>query len=158
MTVPIPVSTVDAFRTALLAAILADPGITADYAAGDINVCVEDPGTNQPEDLIVIAYDVEQTAKPYSMVGGGGAGWLDEKYTVKLVISVFRGGDSTTIAQARATALQNSVDNAIRLDPSLGGVVDEAYPSRHKTTTGWDSNHEGRMVNVDVEITVSARI
>lgn len=115
------------------------------------------PGTNQPDDLIVVG-NVTREIVPYQMVGSGQAGWLDETYTIEVVASVFRGGDYGQVVLERASALADVVVAVVRTDPSLGGAVVVAHPSAVEYEQNWDPDHKGRTVDATVSIRCRARI
>ena len=148
----IPVSTVDAVKDYLFAQ------ITAQINDTTVLVCYDPPGTFQEDDLVAIGHDVTVTTGPHAFVGSGGAGWLMESYVLSLTVNVFRGGDNATTVWKRAKVLSDAVDTVVRTDPTLGGVVQQAYPSLAQYTSGWSEDHSGRVTQVDKEITVEAVI
>jgi hypothetical protein len=92
------------------------------------------------------------------MIGGGGAGWLDESYSVEIVIDVFRGGDSGQVAYSRAMDLANAVIAIVRTDLTLGGHVIKSCPTGDSAEVGWDSEHGGKLATVTVDIECVMRI
>jgi len=115
------------------------------------------PGTNQPDDMIVVG-NVNREVGPIQMVGSGQAGWLDEIYTIDVIASVFRGGDNGQTVMERAAALADVVVAVVRTDPSLGGAVIVAYPTTVDYEQNWDDQHKGRVVDATVTIRCRARI
>lgn len=125
-----------------------DPAVLVSYGQ---------PGTRQPDDMIVVG-DVSREVAPWQMVGSGQAGWLDEIYTINVVVSVFRGGDYAQTVMERACVLADVVVAVIRNDPSLGGAVTVAHPSMVDYRQEWDQEHKGRLVDVTVSVRCRARI
>lgn len=136
---------------------------TAQLAPDPVNtrasllVCFDQPGPNEPDDIVAIGA-VRRQLKVASMVGGGGAGWLDESYTVAIVIDVFRAADSGQVAYSRAMDLANAVIALVRTDLTLGGHVIQAKPTGDDAEVEWDSEHGGKRATVTVEIECVMRI
>jgi len=120
-------------------------------------VCYDEPGPNQPDDIVMVG-DVERLVAPYQMVGSGQAGWLDEEYTVEVVVSCYRGGDDARTVFERACVLADQVVYVTRSDPSLGGAVVLAHPQTVRYGSQWDDKHLGRIVTVTVDVRCRARI
>lgn len=120
-------------------------------------VCYDQPGTNQPDDIVAIG-KVTRNVSVNSFVGGGGAGWLEERYQVAVTVDVYRGGDDSQIAYSRATALVDAVIAVVRADPSLGGAVIQARPLSDITEVEWDEQHLGRHATSVIEIDCLQRI
>jgi len=120
-------------------------------------VSYDEPGPNQPDDIIMVGR-VERQVAPFQMVGSGQAGWLDETYTVEVVVSVYRGGDDARTVFERAATLADQVVYVVRTDPSLGGAVIVAHPGNVSYQPAWEESHKGRMVDVTIEIACHARI
>lgn len=92
-----------------------------------------DPTTpNLPDDFISVGRVVRSLSKE-SMRGDGGFGYLQESYDVTVTVSVWRGGQTEPWVTNRAWELVGYVEAAVRSTPGLGGLVDEAYPSRSTT-------------------------
>lgn len=125
-----------------------DPAVLVSYGP---------PGPNQPDDIIVVG-SVSREIIPWQMVGSGGAGWLDEIYTVDVVVSVYRGGDNGRVVMERACVLADIVVNVVRTDPSLGGAVVVANPAVVDYEPSFDGEHKGRIVDVTVSIRCRQRI
>jgi hypothetical protein len=145
-----PASTIPEVKTYLVELITAavnDPAVL---------VCYDDPGTNQPDDIIAVR-DVEQTLAPYELVGGGGPGWLFETYKVEVVVDVYRGGDFPRLVFERACALVAIVENAIRADPSLAGRVLTARPAGTHYASAWEDDGKGRTCAAAMTVDVEAR-
>lgn len=116
------------------------------------------PGPNQPDDIIAVGTSVATETTPYQMVGSGQAGWLDERYDVVVVVSVYRGGDNGRTVLERAAVLTDMVVAVVRTDPSLGGAVIVAHPSVASFEPSFDAEHKGRVVDATVTISCHARI
>lgn len=115
------------------------------------------PSPNQPDDMIVVQ-NIDREVIPYQMVGSGQAGWLDERYSIEVVVSVFRGGDYGQVVLERASALADIVVAVVRTDPSLGGAVVVAHPGTVRYEQSWDQDHKGRVVDAILSIQCRARI
>lgn len=120
-------------------------------------VCYDDPGPNQPDDIVAIGA-VARTFESGSFVGNGGAGWLKERYTITVTIDVFRGGDDAQATYARAQVLADGVVAAVRSDLTLGGAVLTATPLADNSEGEWDPEHLGRHVTSTIEISCFAYI
>lgn len=147
----IPVSTVDTVKDYLVS------GITSQVNDTSVLVSYDLPGEYLPDDIIVVG-DVDVSTAIESFVGSGGQHWLHETYVVHITISVYRGGDNASLTWKRAKALSDAIDTLVRTDPSLGGVVQLAYPSRAAFKSEWEEDHRGRIVTVDKEVTVSVEL
>jgi hypothetical protein len=122
-------------------------------------VCYDDPGTAQPDDIVAIGKTTNDLAV-LALIGGGGAGWLDERYTLEITVDVYRGGDDPTsqAAYTRACALCDSILSALRADLSLGGLVLTAKPHSVAIDVEEDPDHMGRRATGVVEISCFNRI
>jgi hypothetical protein len=120
-------------------------------------VVFDQPGPNEPDDIVAIGR-VRRQLQTGAMVGGGGAGFLDEHYTVEIVVDVFRGSDSGQVAYTRAMDLANSVIAIARTDLTLGGNVIKSQPKGDDAEVEWDSEHGGKRACVTVEIECVTRI
>ncbi|WP_035799867.1 hypothetical protein [Kitasatospora mediocidica] len=154
MTTPIgavPASSITAARawifTHLQTTLTPDPT----SPTSELLVADGDPGPYQPDDIVSVG-EVHQTYAPESGVGSGGPGWLREEYQLHITVDVYRGGDNPAGTFARARALADLVVAVVRSDPSLGGAVDRARPAGAAHTTGWDDEHRGRHVSIDLTI------
>jgi hypothetical protein len=149
MTTPIediPASSIPAARAWIL------DGIEAQLAgATGMLICLDEPGPNQPDDIICVG-EVTQTYGPLDIVGSGGRLWLTEEYSVTVTISVFRGGDDPVTVFNRARQLADLVVAVVRSDPSLGGAVDRARPARASHSSAWTEDHTGRLCEIELSI------
>jgi hypothetical protein len=105
-------------------------------------VCYDVPGPNQPDDIVSVG-KVHRRLAANSLVGSGGAGWLEERYTVEVIVDVYRGGDDAQATYLRASSLAESVIAVVRSDPTLGGAVVVAKPITDLTEVEWDDQHAG---------------
>jgi len=153
----IPVSTAPAARmwlfNALTAGLLPDP---ADPASA-LLVCLDEPGTFQPADIVSVG-KVTRQLEVSSIVGSGGAGWLKERYTIDVQIEAARGGDNARLAFERASALVDQVVAVVRSDPTMGGNVLWARPALSTCEVLWQDDHQGRVGSADLEISCFQRI
>jgi hypothetical protein len=154
----IPSSTAPAARRwlyeQLLAQIQPDPVDTR----ASLLVCYDDPGTDEPEDIVSVG-GVTRDINVNSMVGSGGAGWLDERYTIALIIDVARGGpDAAGAVFDRSCALLDQVIAIVRADPTLGGAVLVGKPVSSQTEGLVLDDHTGRQSVVNLGIECYARI
>ena len=147
-----PVSTVPRVLAYLQAALQAQ--FNTDENPQNIYLCVGDPGEQAPPDIVEIT-GVTRTTPHFAMVGDGEALALEEKYQVNVKISsAARGASQATISPviiARAWQLLAYVETAVRLDPSLGGIVLTAWPG--KSTGGVPTWAEGNINGMICEIT-----
>jgi hypothetical protein len=141
-------STVAAAISAVLAAINTQP------AVGTFPTLVKKgaPGPNVPDDLVIVGERVRQEYTPHHMRGDGGSGFLQERYRISVVVDCYRGGDDPDQALTRCETLVNAVDDSVRDDPSLGGVVILAYPAQHSYTLDWEPDHKGWIARCEIEV------
>jgi hypothetical protein len=152
----IPSSTAPAVRAYLFAQLTAqlqpDPNTTS-----SLLVCYDEPGPNQPDDIVSVG-KVHRTVGINSLVGGGGAGWLDERYTVEIEIDVYRGNDDPQYVYQRSSDLADAAIAIVRADPSLGGLVLTARPQTSSHEVTWDDAHMGRHATVTISVECFQRI
>jgi hypothetical protein len=153
----IPASTAPAVRQWLFDQCSA--GLTPDplNPRASLIVCFDQPGPNEPDDIVAIGR-VRRHLEVAGMIGGGGAGWLHEHYTVDIVIDVFRSSDAGQDAYSRAMTLANAVVAIQRTDLTLGGNVIRSVPKGDNAEVEWDSDHGGKHATVTVEIECVTRI
>lgn len=160
MTVPmasVPVSTVPAVLFALV------NGLTANLTQVDPETALgvaymELPAKYDPRDSVVIGDAHTRTTKREQMVGSGGAGWLYETYSIDIQIVSWQGGNNFQPVVERSWRLLSLTEAFVRSDPSLGGLVIEAYPSSSKSSAGYMDNGKGISSVIDLTIDVEARI
>lgn len=121
-------------------------------------VCYDEPGPNEPDDIVSVGDVTTRTTTPLAMVGSGGAGWLIEDYSIEVVVDCYRGGDDPQTVTERAWALIGQVETVVRNDPSLGGLAIEAKPGSCRSESMWDDAHKGRRVRVTVAVDVQAQL
>lgn len=129
---------------------------TALTEAEDTVVSYGHPGKNMPRRLVAICDTAEggatraQHTMPLRRTGS-----RTEDYLLRVVIWVAT-GDATSDAQQRVTseawALADLLDDLLRTDPTLGGLVDWALPSRFDDLDGLLA--EGRAAEVEVSVSV----
>jgi hypothetical protein len=153
----IPRSTAPAARKWLFDQLTATLTPDPDNPAASLLVCYDDPGPNQPDDIVSVN-NVARTFEAGAFVGSGGAGWLKERYTITVSIDVFRGGDDAQATYARAQVLADGVVDVVRSDLSLGGAVLTATPVSDSAEGEWDADHLGRHVTSTIEISCFAQI
>jgi hypothetical protein len=141
------------FYDTLTAQLTPDPVSTT----SSLLVCFDSPGPGQPDDIVSVGKTTNQIGV-MALVGGGGAGWLDERYTVEITVEVYRGGDDAQAAYSRASALCDAVIAAVRTDPSLGGRVIEARPHSVSIDVEDEDTHMGRRATGLLEIECFQRI
>lgn len=153
----IPISSAPAARSwlfdQLTASLVPDPVSPSSM----LLVCYGEPGPNEPDDIVsvgAVARDISVSA----LVGGGGAGWLDESYTITVDVEVYRGGDSHQTAFDRASYLIDGIVNTVRADLSMGGAVLIAKPVASACDTTWAENGEGALATGSVTIACTQRI
>jgi hypothetical protein len=120
-------------------------------------VVYDELSTDAEDDVVVVGL-VTRAMDVNSMVGGGGAGWLDERYTIAITIDVFRGGDDAAATFDRASLLLDQACAIVRTDPTLGGAVVTGRPTTSQTEGEWDEAHTGRHTLVTFAIECYARI
>jgi hypothetical protein len=132
--------------------------LTAAMAGTPVGVYMDLPPNDPPvEDDVIVVGDIEQVMEPWQLVGSGGAGWLYEKYSIQIEISVYRGGDDARAVLTQAAALVLQVCTVVRADPSLDGNVLQAYPAGAHYQSGWsDEGASGRVTDVDMRIAIEA--
>lgn len=153
----IPTSSAPAARQWLYDAITAAATPDPDNKSAALLVCIDDPGTYQPDDIVSVG-GVTREIGVNSLVGGGGAGWLEERYRITVDVEVYRGGDYPSVVFDRTSALVDVVIAVVRADPSLGGTVLVAKPVTSTYEGSWQEEHEGRLGSATVEIECFQRI
>lgn len=150
----IPVSTVPAVKLWLQNAILTNVTQETGHL---LTVCLDDPGVEQPDDIISIG-SVHRTPEAFQMIGSMGAGSMAEKYELTVEVSVFRGGPDQLWPWNRAWTLASVVEAVMRADPTCGGNVIESRPHSSRDRSEWTADHKGRLVTVEIMLYVIAQI
>lgn len=122
-----------------------------------LTVCLDDPGVQQPPDIIAIG-NVKRKTELFQMIGDMGAGAVLETYELRVIVSVFRGGPDQSWPFSRAWALASVVESVIRADPTCGGNVIQAHPKDSQDISSWAEDRKGRTVEVEIMIAVTAQI
>jgi hypothetical protein len=148
----IPVSIVPKAIAAIMAAVKIQ--VATDPNATTIALVQGDPGPDLPVDIIAIGTRAYRRMAPNNLVGSGSTYWLNEDPVITSLVSCYTGADDPVGIQTRAYQLVGYIETAIRTDPSLGGLVDQAYPSQTDDTGArWVDG--GRLVEITVDITIS---
>jgi hypothetical protein len=153
----IPSSSAPAARRFLFDQLTAQLTPDPAFPKSQLLVVYDSPGPFQPDDIVAVG-KVHRQINPNSLVGSGGAGWLEESYQIEILIDVFRGGDYAQATFERAVALTDAVCAAVRSDPSLGGAVLSARPTTSTHDSEWDDEHKGRRCVSALEIDCYQRI
>jgi hypothetical protein len=153
----IPASSAPAARTWLFNALTAQLTPDSVNMSSSLLVCYDGPGPNEPDDIVAVG-KITRHVEVSSFVGGGGAGWLNESYTIELTIDVYRGGDVDQAAYLRCSSLVDAAIAVVRSDLTLGGAVVTARPITDVTEVAWDESHMGRHATSTVEIQCVQRI
>jgi hypothetical protein len=154
---PIPGTSSPAVRKYLFDQLTATLTPDPNVPTARLLVCYDEPGPDQPDDIVAVG-KVHRTVSVNSMVGGGGAGWLEERYTLEIEIDVYRGNDDPQYVYQRSCDLADAAIAIVRADPSLGGHVLKARPQSTTHDVTWDDKHMGRHGTVTVEIECFQRI
>lgn len=157
----VPVSTIPAAVAYLIPAVQTQ--LAEDPNVDSILVALADPGDGPDvPDEIVFFGEVRSTVDPATFVGDGGQFWLEEHYEIECVASVFTGSldnDGAYTIQLgqlqRAYQVAAYIETAVRLDPSLGELVQRAYPlGRTQPRIERTESPVGLLVEVTVLIRV----
>lgn len=152
MPVVIPDPTISPAKAYLYTQTLAAP-----LFAPPVAVVYDEPGPYKAADIVAFG-TVHWHPAINSGVGSGGAGWIEERYDIELMIQSFLGGDNGKAAYERACALFAGVMAVLRADPSLNGIVLVAKPAPATVTTEHDPGHKGWVSRVDGAIECYQRI
>ena len=155
MTIPVSVAPTVISKLATLI----EAQVATDADAANILVTIGEPGPDDPDVIIEIGSNVQRHLTPGAFVGGGGLYHLEENIDVDIHVSVAAAVDAATGDTDRLTLVDRLwtvvgyVETAVRTDPSLGGIVDEAEPS---ATTGshpvWSENRAGMICEADITV------
>jgi hypothetical protein len=155
VSITIPVSTVPAVQAYLLTAIQAATASAPD----DVLVCFGEPSVNAPAVIIEVASNVRLNNLPETFIGSGGFFWLNETYDLDIKISAAaettNSTDDPLAVSQLAWTYVGYVSTAVRADPSLGDLVNQAYPvSVSGGEVVWADNNVGRICELTVAIHV----
>lgn len=158
-----PVSTVPTVIEYLVTAIQAQ--VAADPQASQILVHFGEPNLNMPNDVIMVG-EVRRTTDPETVIGSGGPNWLNEKYDIATLVSSWTGSADddgasaiSLAVNARAWQLQGYIETAVRNDPSLGDLVNVAYPNQTSSPgPEWTLDEKETPTGLRVEITSSIHV
>lgn len=147
------VSTAPAAKAAIFAA------VRAQISDSSVLVCYTAPASNdRPNDILAVGDVFNRVTTPTVMMGSGGTGWITEVYMVCVAVSSFRGGNDFQSTEWAAWNLIADIESAVRSDPSLGGVVIDAYPADSSVSTAWEDNAKGVLAEGSVNIRCTAQI
>jgi hypothetical protein len=149
----IPVSTVPAAVAALTSQIQTQ--VNTDPAASTILVIAGQEGSDAPDDLIIVARNIQRRVTERTFIGDLSAQSLEETYTIDVLCSSWSGDPDPVANMNRAWVLAGYVETAVRTDPSLGGIVLIARPAG--TTDGYSRVSEtpvGRLTEITVAVFV----
>lgn len=139
----IPFSTAPAVKARLVTLFQSVMDVDALAVAGNVLVSYNEPGEQLPDNLIVVGR-VERTFAPLRMIGSGGANWGNESYEVEIEISVLHGQLGPQPLEERVWHLIGLMENAVRGDPSLGGLVNiQANPTTSEVQCEWATGEAG---------------
>lgn len=113
---------------------------TASFADPPVKSDVSLPMDDSSDDRVIVG-GVTRHVEVLAVVGGMGAGALKENYTVEFQVqATVYGGDPFPAVDDRAYAILDACEEALRNDPTLGGLVMWAYPSGSKSDHDQDEN------------------
>lgn len=163
----IPVSTVPAVLSYLLTNVTAACNADAAVLQGTDQILVKlgQPSRDNPPNMVEFGR-ISRRVKWESFVGGGGADALYEIYDIDLSVYSWLGygdvSDDSSVAlqvMQRAWQILGYIETVVRTDPSLGGLVDIAYPlSSDSPDPEWTEQPVGLRVAINAPIHVEATI
>lgn len=118
------------------------------------------PGKYLPGDVVSVGDVLNRVTDRAAFLGGGGAGYLDETYSLEVVVDVYRGGDNARAAEARGWDLLGQVEQLVRADLTAGGTpgVFALRPGAAEARGEWEDDHSGHHVRLTLAVDVGARI
>jgi hypothetical protein len=149
----IPVSTAPQAMVYALGAIKS--ALSTDSAYGSMYVGLAIPGPDVSNEIVCITGETNRQVQRQSFVGSMGALSLEEVYEIEVCISAFNDQSDPAVVLNRAWTLAGYVDQAIRNDPTFGGLVLIAYPS---STVGGEVTPIGQPSGLQVNLTTSIRV
>lgn len=139
-------------------------GLTTAFAAMQgaseqpVLVVRADPGPYDPDDIVSVGDVVNRTLTQHAFVGDGGQHAGRETYEVEVVVDCFRMGDVAQLVDERAWTLEAAVETYVRGNRTLGGVVEDAWPTVSRTESMWDDKHKGHRVRLTVGVECVAEL
>lgn len=127
----------------------------------EMTVFWDQPDASIPtQNIVVVHRIINRTTQHYRMTGTGGAGSFLESYEIELAVDCYEGGDSgvTRDLETLAWDYACTVEAVVRSDPSLGGLVIQAFPATSNDDPEWDQEHKGRLVHIALTVAVEAQI
>ena len=140
-------STVPAAKRALTVLLAAHPGLA------DVQVTRGHPGDVVERELVMVGGTAVAEQNPRSL---GGAR-RDETYSIAVVVQVKESGSSVEDASERAYALLGHVEDAVRAEPTLGGLVMVAEVGGWTDDEGVDSDDSAHLCVITARIDCTAR-
>lgn len=114
-----------------------------DITSPGVTVYLSDMNRVDENDYIVVG-GAQRTLQPFEFVGGYGAGAFMEVITVTFEIhTTVYGATPFPAADDRAYLILDRCEQAIRNDPSLGGLVLQAHPSSSSSEHAIDESAAG---------------
>jgi hypothetical protein len=131
--------------------------------AGDQEMTVfwDQPDASIPtQNIVVLHRIIGRTTTHSRMMGNAGPGSFLEAYNIEIAVDCYTGGDSDVTRDLEAVAWDYActVEAVVRSDPSLGGLVIQAFPATSDDDPEWDQEHKGRLVHIAMTIAVEAQI
>lgn len=127
----------------------------------EMTVFWDQPDSSIPtQNIVVLHRIINRTTVHYRMTGNAGAGSFLESYSLEMAVDCYAGGDSdeTRALEELAWSYVCQVEAVVRSDPSLGGLVIEAFPASSDDDPEWDQQHKGRLVHIALIVNVQAQI
>ena len=113
---------------------------TAGFTDPPVKCDVSLPMDNSSDDRVIIG-GATRRMEVLAVVGGMGYGAMKEDYTVEFQVqATIYGGDPFPAVDDRAYSILDACEEALRNDPTLGGLVMWAYPSGSKSEHDQDEN------------------
>lgn len=116
------------------------------------------PGTYRGPSMINVGCStngkegVRRRLRPFELVGGGGAGYLEETIEIDVTVSCWSGDQDPSGVSATAWRLVSIVENTVRSNLTLGGNVNQSQPlSTSGGTPEW-TDPAGHQVDIVVTI------
>jgi hypothetical protein len=125
------------------------------------------PLTDQPDsDYLLIGVDDAFRAEGFDTAASGESNWIvfgtnrprDEKFTVSGVMVAWDGAETIANVRARAVANLTTFSNALRADPSLGGITAVAATGLSVSAVQQMQSTVGQVVQIPFSISCRSRI